>query len=64
MRSPDAHDHAASLSTATAPTEASSPTAASNIDRIEKLASLRAEGTISDNEFQRMKSEILAGGGH
>ncbi|MGH0275923.1 SHOCT domain-containing protein [Sinorhizobium meliloti] len=32
-----------------------------NIERIEKLASLHASGAISDNDFQRMKSEILAG---
>lgn len=55
-------DHAAPLSTATAPTATSQPSAASNVERIEKLASLRASGAISDDEFQRMKSEVLAGG--
>lgn len=54
-------DHAR-LSTATAPTASSDPPAASIVDRIEKLASLRASGTISDDEFQRMKSELLETG--
>ncbi|MBP1885728.1 DUF805 domain-containing protein [Sinorhizobium mexicanum] len=55
-------DRSAPLSTVAAPTAASGPTAAANIERIEKLASLRAAGTISDDEFQQMKSEVLAGG--
>lgn len=54
-------DQTASYSTGAAPTAASQPTAASNVERIEKLASLRASGAISDDEFQRMKSEIIAG---
>jgi uncharacterized membrane protein YhaH (DUF805 family) len=48
-------DQAASHSTGAAPTAASESTAAANTERIEKLASLRAAGTISDDEFQRMK---------
>lgn len=53
-------DQAASHSTGAAPTAASQPQAASNIERIEKLASLHASGAISDDEFQRMKTEVLA----
>ncbi|WP_158693384.1 DUF805 domain-containing protein [Neorhizobium alkalisoli] len=54
--------------TATAPhspevgqTAASRPAAASNVERIEKLASLRATGAIDEDEFQRMKADILGG---
>ncbi|RVG23666.1 DUF805 domain-containing protein [Sinorhizobium meliloti] len=53
-------DQVAPYSTGRAPTAASLPSAASNLDRLDKLASLRASGAISDDEFQRMKSEVLA----
>ncbi|MDW9970415.1 DUF805 domain-containing protein [Sinorhizobium meliloti] len=54
-------DWGASYSTGAAQTAGSQPAAASNVERIEKLASLRASGAISDDEFQRMKSEVLTG---
>ncbi|RVJ77393.1 DUF805 domain-containing protein [Sinorhizobium medicae] len=54
--------HGVSRSTGATPAADSQPQAASNIERIEKLASLHASGAISDDEFQRMKSEILTVG--
>ncbi|MDW9408559.1 DUF805 domain-containing protein [Sinorhizobium meliloti] len=55
-------DHVASRSTGVTPVADSEPQAASNIERIEKLASLHASGAISDDEFQRMKTEVMTVG--
>jgi len=35
--------------------------AGAKVERIEKLASLRASGAISDAEFEKMKADILSG---
>lgn len=35
--------------------------AGTKVERIEKLASLRASGAISDAEFEKMKADILSG---
>jgi hypothetical protein len=35
-------------------------TPASEVDQLSKLASLRAEGVITDEEFQRMKAKVTA----
>lgn len=41
---------------------AGASTAGSTVERIEKLAALRASGALSDAEFEKMKSDILNGG--
>lgn len=40
-------------------TRTSQASGASAVERIEKLASLRASGAINDGEFDRMKADIL-----
>lgn len=35
-------------------------TPASDVDQLSKLASLRADGTITDEEFQRLKAKVTA----
>ncbi|WP_132408395.1 DUF805 domain-containing protein [Neorhizobium sp. S3-V5DH] len=40
-------------------TGASQAAGASAVERIEKLASLRASGAINDGEFERMKADVL-----
>jgi hypothetical protein len=35
-------------------------TPASEVDQLSKLASLRAEGVITDEEFERMKAKVTA----
>lgn len=40
-------------------TKAASATITVSLDQLEKLASLRASGAIDDEEFQRMKADML-----
>jgi hypothetical protein len=35
-------------------------TSTSEVDQLEKLASLRADGAISDEEYQRLKAKVMA----
>jgi uncharacterized membrane protein YhaH (DUF805 family) len=55
--SPQPDPHAAPA----AVTTASQPATGSVIDRIEKLASLRASGAIDDAEYGRLKDQVLSG---
>jgi hypothetical protein len=41
--------------------EAAKPTEASKADELSKLAALKADGTLNDEEFNRAKEKVLAG---
>jgi len=53
-------DEAPNAAHLTSPIAASSsPTGASTLERLEKLASLKASGALDDAEFQKLKAEVL-----
>ena len=51
------------MSSATVGPAAPASAAATTVSKLERLNRLRAEGAITEAEFEKLKAEILAGGG-
>lgn len=59
-RGPNRFGPVAGLEEQPVPNQASPARQSSNIERLEKLARLKADGTINEGEFESLKAEILA----